>query len=146
MTKYETSPFHYGSIVGWGTMIQTRRSRVQFLMRSLGVLIDLILPVLGLTQPITEMSTRNRSGGKGLLVNKANTLTTTSELSTSHISHPNGLQQLITYYLHPSTNHSLSQENVCSHEFFAQRYCIMRKAIDHQSQSSPFLPKPLNIF
>jgi hypothetical protein len=34
---------------------------------------------LGLTQPLTEMSTRNHPGGKGLLVRKADNLTTICE-------------------------------------------------------------------
>jgi hypothetical protein len=33
-----------GSLVGWGTMLQSGRSRVQFPMRSLDFLTDLILP------------------------------------------------------------------------------------------------------
>jgi hypothetical protein len=33
-----------GSVVGYGTMLQARRSRVRFLMRSLDFSIDLILP------------------------------------------------------------------------------------------------------
>jgi hypothetical protein len=58
-----------GSIGGWGTMLQARRSRVLFLMRSLDFSIDLIpssrTMALGSTQPLTEMSTRNLPGGKG---------------------------------------------------------------------------------
>jgi hypothetical protein len=34
----------HGSVVGWGTMLQARRSQVRFPMRSLDFLIDLILP------------------------------------------------------------------------------------------------------
>jgi hypothetical protein len=33
-----------GSVFGWGTILQARRSRVRFLMRSLDFSIDLILP------------------------------------------------------------------------------------------------------
>jgi hypothetical protein len=33
-----------GSVVGWGTILQARRSRVQFPMKSLNFLIYLILP------------------------------------------------------------------------------------------------------
>jgi hypothetical protein len=36
---------------------------------------------LGLTQPLTEMSTRNLPGGKGLPARKADNLTTICELS-----------------------------------------------------------------
>jgi hypothetical protein len=31
----------------------------------MGFLVDLIFPALGSTEPLTEMSTRNLSGGKG---------------------------------------------------------------------------------
>jgi hypothetical protein len=40
-------------------MLQAGRSRVRFPMRSLDFSIDLILPALALTQPLTEMSTGN---------------------------------------------------------------------------------------
>jgi hypothetical protein len=57
-----------GSVVGWSTMLQVGRSRVQIPMRSLDFSIDLILPVAlwpwELTQPVTEMSTRNLPGGE----------------------------------------------------------------------------------
>jgi hypothetical protein len=45
-------------------MLQAVRSRVRFPMRSLDFAIDLILPSLGSTQPLTEMSTRNLLGIK----------------------------------------------------------------------------------
>jgi len=56
-----------GSAVGWGTTLQVRRSRVRFPMVSLEFFID-IKPsgrtmALELTQPLTEMSTRNISWG-----------------------------------------------------------------------------------
>ena len=41
------------------TALQAGRSRVQFPMVSLEFFIDIILPALGLTQSLTEMSTRN---------------------------------------------------------------------------------------
>jgi hypothetical protein len=52
-----------GSVVGWGTMLQTGRSPVQVLDK-----VDFFNPsnrtmTLGSTQPLTEMSTRNLPGG-----------------------------------------------------------------------------------
>jgi hypothetical protein len=44
---FSLSSFIHGarsSVVGWGTMLHARRSRVQFPMRSLNFSIDLILP------------------------------------------------------------------------------------------------------
>ena len=53
--------------VGSVTALQVGRSRVRILTVSLKYFIDIILPVslmaLGLTQPVTEMSTRNISWG-----------------------------------------------------------------------------------
>jgi hypothetical protein len=53
-----------GSVVGWGTMLQTGRSPVQ-----VPVKVDFFNPcirtmTLGSTQPLTEMSTRNLPGVK----------------------------------------------------------------------------------
>jgi hypothetical protein len=45
---------------GWGTALQTGRSRVRFPGVSLDFFIDVILPA---TQPLTKMSTRNISWG-----------------------------------------------------------------------------------
>jgi hypothetical protein len=48
------------STVGWGTALHAGRSRVWFLMVSLEFFIDIILlAAVGLTQLLTEMSTRN---------------------------------------------------------------------------------------
>jgi hypothetical protein len=52
-----------GSVVGWGTMLQTGRSPVQVKDK-----VDFFNPsnrtmVLGSTQPLTKMSTRNLPGG-----------------------------------------------------------------------------------
>jgi hypothetical protein len=56
----------YDSVVGLGTMLQNRRSWVQFPMMSLNCF-NLRIPssgtmALGLTQPLTEMSTSNLPG------------------------------------------------------------------------------------
>jgi hypothetical protein len=64
-------------------MLQGGRSRVQFLMRSLDFSIDLILSrtmALGLTQPLTEMSTRSLPGSKGQATHEADNLTAICEL------------------------------------------------------------------
>jgi hypothetical protein len=51
----------HGSVVGWGTNLQSGRSRVLILMRSPNLPIYIILPVAlwprPFTQPLTEMST-----------------------------------------------------------------------------------------
>jgi hypothetical protein len=52
-----------GGAVGCGTVLQAGRSRVRFSRLSLEFFIDIILPVLGSTQSLAEMSTRNISFG-----------------------------------------------------------------------------------
>jgi hypothetical protein len=49
--------------VGWGTELQAGRSWVRFTMVSLEYFIEGRTMALGLTQPLTEMSTRNISWG-----------------------------------------------------------------------------------
>jgi hypothetical protein len=68
-----------GSVVGWGTMLQAGRSRVQVPMRSLD-LSNWPNPfrramALISTQPLIEMNTRNILGGKGRPARKADILT-----------------------------------------------------------------------
>ena len=48
-----------GSAVDSGTVLQTGRSRLRIPMGTLRFFIDLILPALGLTQPLTEVCTRD---------------------------------------------------------------------------------------
>jgi hypothetical protein len=50
-----------GSVVGWGTMLQAGRSRVQVPMKSLDIF-NCPNPSSRTTQPLTEMSTRNILG------------------------------------------------------------------------------------
>jgi hypothetical protein len=64
------------SIVSWGFKLQAGRPRVQFPMRLLDFSIDLIL---GSTQPLTEMSTRNLLGGKARPTRKPDNLIVISE-------------------------------------------------------------------
>jgi hypothetical protein len=56
-------------------MLQAGRSLVRIPKGSLDFSIDLILPVLGSTQPLTKMSTRNLPGGKERLARGADNLT-----------------------------------------------------------------------
>jgi hypothetical protein len=59
-----------GGVVGWGTMLQARRSWVRYPMRSLQFFFSnyLILPAasmaIGSTQPLTEMCTKNLAENK----------------------------------------------------------------------------------
>jgi hypothetical protein len=71
---YSVSGVARGNVVGWGTMLQAGRSRVQFPMRSLDFSFDLIR-ALGSTQFLTEISTRNLPGSKGRPAPKADNLT-----------------------------------------------------------------------
>jgi hypothetical protein len=71
-----------GSAVGWGTMLQAGRLRVWVPMR--WIFFNWPNPssrsiALGLTQPLTEMSTSNLPGGKGRLGHKADNLTAICE-------------------------------------------------------------------
>ena len=55
-----------GDAVGYGTALQAGRSRVRFPMVSSEFFVDNLTGrtmALGLTQPLTEMSTRNNSWG-----------------------------------------------------------------------------------
>jgi hypothetical protein len=68
-----------GSVVGWGTMLQTGRSPVQVPDK-----VDFFNPsnrtmALASTQPLTEMSTRNLPGSKGRPARRADNLTAICE-------------------------------------------------------------------
>jgi hypothetical protein len=58
-------------------MLHTGRSQIRFPMRSLDFSIDRTL--LGSTEPLTEMSTRNFPGGKGRPARKSDNLTAICE-------------------------------------------------------------------
>jgi hypothetical protein len=67
-----------GDVVGRGTVLQAGKLRVRVPMRSLDFFSlpnpSNRLMALGLTQPLTEMSTRNLPGGKVLPTHKADNL------------------------------------------------------------------------
>jgi hypothetical protein len=69
-----------GSAVGWGTALQAGMSRARFPMLSLKFFYwhnsSGRTMALGLTQPLTEMGTRNISWGEGRPVRRADNLTT----------------------------------------------------------------------
>jgi hypothetical protein len=64
-------------------MLQARRSRVPFPMRSQEFSIGVTLPALGWTQPLTEMSTRKLPGG---VTGYLSVRLTTSPQSVSRLS------------------------------------------------------------
>jgi hypothetical protein len=94
-----------GSVVGWGTMLQAERSRGsipdQVTRFFISPNFSSSTVVLGSTHPLTEMSTWNLPGGKGLPARKAKKLTTklcadwleNVRASTSH--HPISLHGLL---------------------------------------------------
>jgi hypothetical protein len=63
-------------------------------MRSLDISIDLILPALGLNQPLTEMNTRTPPGGKGLPAHKADNVTAICEPTVYKMWEPRRLTTL----------------------------------------------------
>ena len=68
-----------GGAVGWGSALQVGRSRVRFPIVSLEFFIDIIFlatMALGLTQPLTEINTRNISWGQRRPVCRADKLKT----------------------------------------------------------------------
>jgi hypothetical protein len=87
-----------GGVAGWGEMLQAGRLWFRFPMRSLDFSTDLILPAatmdLGSTQPLTEMSTRNLPGGKGLPAHKAHKITANGEQTVLKMRKPRCLTTL----------------------------------------------------
>jgi hypothetical protein len=87
-----------GSVVGWGTMLQAERSPVQIPMRSLDFFNwpnpSSCTMALGLTQPLTGMSSRNRPGGQGRPASGADNLTTICEPTVLKMWQPQHLTTL----------------------------------------------------
>jgi hypothetical protein len=86
-----------GSVIGWGTLLEAGRSRVPFPIMSLDFFNwpnpSSCTMALGSTQPLTEMSTRNLSGGEGRPARKAD-LTAICELIFQIIWDPQHLSTL----------------------------------------------------
>jgi len=103
-----------GSAVGWGTALQVGRSRVRFPMVSLEFFHwhnpSGRTMALGLTQPLTEMSTRNISwGGKGGRCVRLTNLTTfmcrlSWNLGASNSWNPQGLSRPVMGLLYLLTS------------------------------------------
>jgi hypothetical protein len=79
-----------GSLVGWGSILKSGKSRVRFPMMSLHFSIYIKLPATpwpwGPLRLLTEMCTRDLPASEGLPAHKADNLTTICEpiISTSH--------------------------------------------------------------
>jgi hypothetical protein len=113
---------HYGacgSTFGWGTALQVGRWRVRVPMVSLGFFIDIILPTpLGLTQPLTEMRTRNLSWGCRRPVHRADNLTTfmcrlSWNLGASTFWNPQGLSRPVMGLLYLLYYNIMGHHRIC---------------------------------
>jgi hypothetical protein len=119
-----------GGAVGWGTALRARKSRVRFPMVTLEFFIDIILPVAlwprGLTQPLTEFSTRNKMLCKfvtyilrkpEVVIKRSSTLYWEQISTWREILHVNWHQY--TRKWHPSKNTLLSiQQNPQNNIYF----------------------------
>jgi hypothetical protein len=123
-----------GSIVSWGTIQQSRRSQVRFLMTLFGV-----------DSASNEVGNRNLPGGKGCPLYKAGTLTTICELNVYKIWEPQHFTNL--WASTPSTQlpYSLRLEATCVSETL-ETVPASTQSIEH-SQLFPFwlyyLPPPI---
>jgi hypothetical protein len=105
-----------GSVFGWGTMLQAGRTRVQFPMRSLDFFFNWPNPssrtmVLGSTQPLTEMSTRDLPGGKGKPAHKADNLTAICEPIAYRKCGSLDISQLTRLFICGSFNNAISNSS-----------------------------------
>jgi hypothetical protein len=88
-----------GSIVGWDTMLLSRKVAGSIPVEVIGIFgwpnPSSRTVALGLTQPLTEMSTRNLPGYKGRPARKADKFSAICELKALTSRNPLGLHGLV---------------------------------------------------